>query len=266
MSHDNKNTFYKPHLYLVFITLSFFSLVSCSSEDPIDKEQAASNEVEERTTPVGQVDVAIAGETSEESMPAAEVSPGKSTYDSVCFACHGQGIAGAPKQGDKEAWAARLDQGNDALYDHAINGFTGSTGMMPAKGGRADISDDDVRASVDYMLEAIGVGSTATAATEEAPVAKQESAAASVEATGGKGKEVYDSACFVCHNTGVAEAPKLGDKEAWTSRTAQGNDTLYDHAINGFMGQGMMPPKGGKADLSDDDVKAAVDFMIESGS
>ncbi len=261
MRHEEKS-FFKPYLYVVIGTLVSFLLVSCSSED-----STASNEVEKRTTPVGQVDVATAGDTSEELMPVAEAGPGKSTYDSVCFACHAAGIAGAPKQGDKEAWAARLDQGNDALYDNAINGFTGSGGMMPAKGGRADLSDDDVKAAVDYMLEAVGVGSTAAAATPtETPAATQETTAAPVAAAGGKGKEVYDSTCFVCHTTGVAGAPKLDDKETWAARTAQGIDTLYDHAINGFMGQGLMPPKGGKADLSDDDVKAAVDYMVESGS
>ena len=259
MSHDKEKSFFKPYLYVVLGTLVSFSLVSCSSED-----STASNEVEKRTAPVGQVDIAMAGDDSGATTSAAETSIGKSTYDGVCFACHAAGIAGAPKQGDKEAWAARLDQGNDALYDHAINGFTGAGGMMPAKGGRVDLSDDDVKAAVDYMLEAVGAGSTAAAATttEETPPAKQETTAAPVAAAGGKGKEVYDSTCFICHTTGVAGAPKLDDKEAWVSRTTQGIDTLYDHAINGFMGQGLMPPKGGKADLSDDDVKAAVDYMV----
>ena len=77
---------------------------------------------------------------------------GKGTYDKVCFMCHGNGIAGAPKAGDKAAWAARIAKGNDALYTSAIKGFKGSTGMMPAKGGRADLSDADVKAAVDYMV------------------------------------------------------------------------------------------------------------------
>lgn len=77
------------------------------------------------------------------------------------------------------------------------------------------------------------------------------------------GKKVYDSACTVCHTAGVAGAPKLGDKAAWGPRIAKGADTLHTHAIKGFQGQsGVMPPKGGSMNLKDDEVKAAVDYMI----
>jgi cytochrome c5 len=75
-----------------------------------------------------------------------------------------------------------------------------------------------------------------------------------------KGKAVYDSACFACHMTGAAGAPKLGDKSLWGPRIAQGMDVLYNTALNG---KGAMPPKGGRMDLSDADVKAAVDYMVE---
>lgn len=78
-----------------------------------------------------------------------------------------------------------------------------------------------------------------------------------------KGKTVYDTACVVCHQTGVSGAPKIGDKAAWGDRIKQGEGTLADHAIKGFQGKaGMMPPKGGRTDLSDEDVKAAVSYMV----
>ncbi len=77
---------------------------------------------------------------------------GEKTYKMACFACHGTGAAGAPKLGDKAAWTDRIAQGNATLYDHAIKGFKGKTGFMPAKGGRADLSDADVKAAVDYMV------------------------------------------------------------------------------------------------------------------
>jgi cytochrome c5 len=78
-----------------------------------------------------------------------------------------------------------------------------------------------------------------------------------------KGKTVYDTACVVCHQTGVGGAPKIGDKAAWADRIKQGEGTLADHAIKGFQGKtGMMPPKGGRTDLSDEDVKAAVSYMV----
>jgi len=78
--------------------------------------------------------------------------------------------------------------------------------------------------------------------------------------SGVDGKATYQSACFACHGTGAAGAPKLGDKAAWKNRIAQGDATLFDHAINGFKG---MPAKGGNASLSDAAVKAAVEYMVK---
>ena len=75
---------------------------------------------------------------------------GKATYDTACVACHATGVAGAPKFGDKAAWAARLKAGNDALYASVIKG----KGAMPAKGGNATLADADVKAAVDYLLAA----------------------------------------------------------------------------------------------------------------
>jgi cytochrome c5 len=78
---------------------------------------------------------------------------GKNLYSTACVACHGAGIAGAPKFGDKAAWAPRVKQGSAALYEHAIKGFQGKAGMMPPKGG-SSASDDEVKAAVDYMAAA----------------------------------------------------------------------------------------------------------------
>ncbi len=77
---------------------------------------------------------------------------GKATFQQTCFACHGTGAAGAPKAGDKAAWAPHIAKGKETLYKHAINGFKGTKGFMPAKGGRTDLSDDAVKAAVDYMV------------------------------------------------------------------------------------------------------------------
>lgn len=95
-----------------------------------------------------------------------------------------------------------------------------------------------------------------------APVGKvNTSTVKAAAATGGAdAKGTYQSACFACHGTGAAGAPKLGDKGAWKSRIAQGMDTILDHAIKGFKG---MPPKGGRGDLSDDTVKAVVEYMVK---
>lgn len=74
-------------------------------------------------------------------------------------------------------------------------------------------------------------------------------------------EELYNGACVACHAAGVLGAPKLGSKEDWEPRIAQGEETLYTHAINGFNN---MPPKGTCASCSDDDIKAIVDYMISS--
>lgn len=73
---------------------------------------------------------------------------GKPVYDSVCAACHANGVAGAPKAGDKAAWGDRMKVGKDALYASVIKG----KGAMPAKGGNASLSDAEVKAAVDYLV------------------------------------------------------------------------------------------------------------------
>ena len=79
------------------------------------------------------------------------------------------------------------------------------------------------------------------------------------KAAGGGGKATYDTVCAVCHGTGAAGAPKLGDKAAWAPRLAQGANALHANAIKG---KGAMPPKGGNPSLSDAQVSAAVDYMV----
>ncbi len=207
---------------------------------------------------------------------------GKDTYDRACFACHAQGIAGAPKTGDAVVWEPRIAQGRDILLNSALNGYTGTAGMMPARGGNPSLSDDAVAAAVDYLIAAAnGVAAPAAEPTvvpaDEVPAAPPAAAAAVAEtaplavaeaapaAASGKGKETYDAMCFVCHTSGAAGAPKLGDVANWAPRLAKGIDVLHGSAINGFMGTGgMMPPKGGRPDISDEDVKAAVDYMVST--
>jgi cytochrome c5 len=77
---------------------------------------------------------------------------GHDLFDSVCKTCHGTGLAGAPKAGDKSAWGPRIAEGKPTLYQHALNGYTGKTGIMPAKGGRTDLPDDLIKQGVDYMV------------------------------------------------------------------------------------------------------------------
>ena len=116
--------------------------------------------VQERIAPVGQVYLpgeeleasAAAVETAVEPEPVAAALTGPQVYNQACLACHGAGIGGAPILGDVDGWTARIAQGIDTLTDHAINGYQGEVGYMPAKGGRADLSDDEVAGAVEYMV------------------------------------------------------------------------------------------------------------------
>ncbi|WP_310385875.1 c-type cytochrome [Roseateles sp.] len=83
---------------------------------------------------------------------AAENALGKSVFGKTCAMCHAAGVAGAPKPGDKADWGPRIAQGNEILYKHAIEGYTGAKGMMPARGGGSTLSDDEVKAAVDHMV------------------------------------------------------------------------------------------------------------------
>lgn len=100
-----------------------------------------------------------------------------------------------------------------------------------------------------------------------APAASSGAAPAAGASSGGGdlalGEKVFNANCVSCHGAGVLGAPKVGDKAAWGPRIAQGKDTLYTHALNGFK---MMPPKGGNAALKDEEVKAAIDYMVSKSS
>jgi cytochrome c5 len=109
--------------------------------------------VAERIAPVGQVYVgevpAAAAEVEAVATTVAVAMSGDQVYQQVCASCHTSGIMNAPKMGDAAAWQARLAKGKETLYANAINGI----GAMPAKGGRADMSDDAIRAAVDHLIK-----------------------------------------------------------------------------------------------------------------
>ena len=116
--------------------------------------------VEERLKPVaaiavaGQDNTALAIKSVGPATAAAALpTDGTAAYETACVACHGAGIAGAPKVGDKAAWGPRIAQGKDTLYNHALHGFNGKTGVMPAKGGRTDWPDDLIKQAVDHIVE-----------------------------------------------------------------------------------------------------------------
>ena len=145
-------------LGLIVLAMKMSDLTQGVYTRDTDEYQAA---VSERIRPFGSVympdeeieatrPVVQATDTPE---PVATVMTGPQVYNSACNNCHGAGIGGAPKVGDVAAWADRIAKGMDTLNDHAINGFQGEAGIMIAKGGRMDLSDEEVIAAVEYMVE-----------------------------------------------------------------------------------------------------------------
>jgi c(7)-type cytochrome triheme protein len=176
----------------------------------------------------------------------------KDTYAATCAACHANGVANAPKPGDTADWQRRLQRAGQAgLIESALKG----RGAMPAKGGNAGLSDEDVRATVLFMLGA--AAAPAASAAKAAPAAAA-SPVASAPAAGG-GKATYDLACAPCHQHGLVGAPKLDDGAAWAPRLTAGLAQLQQNAISG---KGAMPPKGANPNLSDAQVRAAVEYMV----
>ena len=144
------------------LMLFFFVLVAHHRDVPDRVRQqrsaqsSAGSSVAERIKPVGQVGVASAETQRQPVKIAVAASPpgrdGQQVYQASCVACHGAGIAGAPKLDDKGQWAQRIAKGVDTLYASAINGVQGSAGVMPAKGGNAALSNAEVKAAVDYIV------------------------------------------------------------------------------------------------------------------
>ena len=251
---------------LVAIVLIVMLVIRIQADHKPDiSDEAAQKATLERIKPVGQLAAVDA------NAPKVEKS-GQAVYEATCAACHSSGALGAPKFEDKGDWGPRLGQGFDTLVKNAIEGVR----QMPPRGGNADLSDVEVARAVAYLANSAGAsfeapeaapttaadGATpeaATAGSDAAPEAAAPEVAAAGKPDPAKGKAIYDTNCAACHATGVAGAPKAGDKAAWASRLDQGYATLYDHALNGIRA---MPPKGGNASLSEADLADAVGYLV----
>lgn len=140
-------------LAVVFLVVG---LIVGGSVDPtyVPPGMTQDEAIAQRVAPVGEVnmggpEVAEAGADGEEAAAGDELETAEQVYEAVCSACHADGVAGAPETG-AAVWEERLETGSiDELYDNAINGLN----AMPPRGGNSDLSDDQVRAAVDYILE-----------------------------------------------------------------------------------------------------------------
>jgi len=232
-------------------------------EDPLMR-----NALMQRIQPVASV------RTSLDDLPAAPQtvmasSGAKSGADLVqgaCSACHIAGVAGAPALDDSAEWAKRAEAGLDALVASVING----KGAMPARGGSA-YSDEEIRVAVEHMLgtQSSDAGDASSSVTETAETAVADAGAAAssvVAAVVGQAPEVLpdtvrgtvDGVCAGCHIAGVANAPKIGDKEAWQLRADKGMEALSASVINGL---GAMPARGAST-LTDEEIAVAIQYLM----
>jgi cytochrome c5 len=171
---------------------------------------------------------------------------GKEVVDTVCANCHATGANGAPKIGDKQAWAKRSSQGLTSLTQHALSGVR----SMPSHGGKLELTDLEIGRAVAYMVNKSGGKWKEPASAKDMAVERS-------------GKQVVDAQCAKCHAKGEGGAPKIGDRQAWAPRLKQGMDALVLSAIRGH---GSMPPRGDQADLTDSEIKNAVNYMFNPAS
>jgi cytochrome c5 len=172
------------------------------------------------------------------------LSRGKQVYVKACTICHQDNIMAAPVIGDAANWYLRLkSSGLTGLYRHAINGYN----SMPVKGGCVTCSNNDIIASVDYLLN------------ESLTRAEW----SDLKSSGAKkypssGADIYRESCAACHNEGKLGAPKLGDKVVWKPLIAQNMDVLIEKTINGKN----HPHKGGCEQCTDNEVIEAIKYMV----
>ncbi len=173
--------------------------------------------------------------------PSAHAHSGKEVVEAICSRCHVPGTDGAPRIGDVDAWAARASLGLSNLTLHALQGIR----KMPAHGGQPELTDLEIARAVTYMVNRSG-------GEWIEPASKAELAAER------SGQQVVEAQCTNCHREGYDGAPKIGDLDAWVQRMKQGLGHLVSSAIHGHGG---MPPRGGRADFTDAEIRSAILYM-----
>ncbi len=289
-AHGHESAIKTPRQLLITVVLAFLipiaviillvNLVGSSIRTGAGSDSQSEESIARRIQPV-------AGFKLVDADAPKVFKTGEQVYQSTCSACHGTGVAGAPKFGDKDAWAKFIKQGYEDLVKNAIHGI----GAMPPKGGNASLDDFEVARAVVYMTNQSGASfeepkepaadgaakpeAAAPAAPAEAPKAAEAKPApapaaapqaeavkpaAQAEAGNAVGKKIYESVCITCHSIGLAGAPKFGDKAAWEPFVKTGPDTMLKNAISGV---GAMPPRGG-SQASDDELNAAIEYMVDA--
>jgi len=145
--HSSKGIMWATIIVAIVLIAIIFPLTSKKFSSAADGSSAGNDQADLRIQPVAKFELAKA------AAPTAGGAPkdGATIFNSVCGACHNTGAAGAPKIDDKAAWAPRVAQGKEVLYKSAIGGKN----AMPAKGGVADLSDAEIKGTVDYILSKV---------------------------------------------------------------------------------------------------------------
>lgn len=228
---------------VLLAALGAYLVVTGSKTIGNNQSSLEASAVAARIKPVADVAIAESGGDA-----AKTPQTGDQVVQQYCAACHMTGAAGAPKIGDRGAWAKRIGLGLDQLLKIAITG----KGAMPPRGGASDISDYELARAIVHMANQSGGKLKEPAAPSHAAKEAERS-----------GEQVVQAACIRCHGTGAGGAPKIGDKAAWSQRIAQGVDAVTKSAIRGH---GSMPARGGLADLTDREVTGAILYMFGRAS
>lgn len=269
MTDQHESLIKTPKQLIITVVIAFavpiaIAVLASQMVTAVHKSPVAEETTAQLIQPVARLELGSGG-------AAAGARTGEQVVQTVCAACHQTGAAGAPKIGDKAAWSARIALGAEALTKSVIVG----KGAMPPKGGGADLTDAEIARAVVLMANQSGAtfkeppaaaAVAAAAAPSPAPATAPATApapaptvAAAAPAAAADGTKIYESSCAACHAQGVAGAPKTADKAAWAPRIGSGIDTLMNSVING---KGAMPARGGNPKLTNDEIKAAVDYML----
>ena len=178
-------------------------------------------------------------------LPAlAEDRSGETVVATVCANCHATGRDGAPRIGDTKAWEARSKRGLSSLTDSALQGVR----KMPPHGGQLDVTDLEIKRAITFMVNKSGGKWIDPIDRRHVPAERT-------------GESIVKTQCSKCHAAGKDGAPKIGDKDAWIRRASLGFDSVVKSAIHGH---GAMPARGGMADLTDAEMRAAVTYMFQT--
>ena len=183
--------------------------------------------------------------TLEQAQAQGSERSGKEVVNAVCSACHATGAKGAPKIGDQKAWSKLASQGLTSLTQVALKGIR----QMPPHGGNPTLTDTEIKRAITYMVNQSGGNWIEPISKTTQPAERS-------------GEQIVQAQCVKCHQTGVGGAPKIGDRDAWTPRIKQGLDVVVRSAINGHGG---MPARGGLANLTDSEIRAATTYMFNPG-